>query len=284
VGETADVELSFAPTGAVLAATAIRIESDDPDEPTLDVGVTAIGRVQPLAPPEPRAACLHDVDKAARGFTKSHLKEWGRCQGDEVAGFACDAGVRDRRLFGASEKLHDAVGGAKDKRCEAADLTPRLVGQEEACGGGCGEITLANFGDLADCLACRQEEATNAMLLAALGAKPPDGPPGVVGQDAARCADQLLKGLQKGIAKAEQLLGACELENVTAAAPIDCAGELAADLERVRADVDARLAKCGDTDGLAGCYAGPGGSPTCLGEAAVSIGADLVDATFGLDE
>jgi hypothetical protein len=284
VGETAALELTFAPTSAVLAETSIRIESDDPDEPSLAVGVTAIGRVQPLAPAEPRAACLRDLDQSTRGFAKTHLKEWGRCGGDEVAGFACDAGARDRKLFGASDKLHEAVGGPKDKRCEGADLTPRLVGQEEVCGGGCGAIALADFGDLADCLACRQEEATNAMLLAALGAKPPDGPPEVVGSDAARCANQLLKGLQKGIAKAEQLLGACELENVTAAAPVDCAAERATDLERIRADVDARLARCSDTEGLAGCYAGKDGSPTCLGEAAVTIGSDLVGATFGLDD
>lgn len=283
VGETAGIELSFAPTGAVLTETSVRIESDDPDEPTLDVGVTAIGRVQPLAPAEPRAACLRDVDQAARGFTKTHLKEWSRCEGDEVAGFACDGGARDKKLFGASDKLHGAVGGAKDKRCEGANLTPRLVGQEEVCGGGCDAIVLTDFVDFADCLECRQEEATSAMLAAALGATPPDEP-SVVGPDAARCADQLLKGLQKGIAKAEQLLGRCELENVTAATPVDCAVELAADLERVRTDVDARLAKCGDTDGLVGCYAGPSGSPTCLGEAAVAIGGGLVDATFGLED
>jgi hypothetical protein len=211
------------------------------------------------------------------------MKEWGRCHADEVAGFACDAGARDRKLLGASAGLHDEIGGPKDKRCEGEGLTPRLVGQPEACGGGCNAIVLRDFGDLADCLACRQEEATGAMLAAALGAAPPDVP-ATAGRDASRCAKQVLKATAKGIAKAQQLLGRCELDNVTAPAPVDCEVELGAELARVREDVDASLARCDDTAGLAGCYAELEAEPTCLGEAAVSIGEGLVDATFGLEE
>ena len=90
--------------------------------------------------------------------------------------------------------------------------------------------------------------------------------------------------MQKGIAKAQALLGRCELENARAAGSYDCAEALGADLERVRADVDARLARCKGTTGLAGCYAGLAGAPTCLGHAAVAIASDLVDATFGLED
>ncbi|HEX2486509.1 MAG TPA: hypothetical protein VHQ66_14460 [Myxococcota bacterium] len=284
VGETAVLDVTFAPTGAVLAETTIEIDSDDPDEATLLVGLTAIGRVQPLAPPDARSACLDDLDAASRSFAKHHLKEWARCQGDEVGGFVCDAGARDRKLLGASGDLHAAVGGEKDRRCEGADLTPRLVGHEERCGGGCDAIALSDFTGLADCLACRQEEATSEMLAAAVGAAPPDLPPVAGSRDAAKCASNLLKGMQKGIAKAQSLLGRCELENTTAAAPVECTEALGADLEGVRADVDAKLARCKDTTGLAGCYVGPAGTSTCLGDAAVAIASDLVDATFGLDE
>lgn len=283
VGETAELTVSFAPTGAVLTTTALRIQSDDPDEANLDVGLTAVGRVQPLATPEKRAACLKDVDREARRFTKDHLKEWARCQGDEAKGFACDAGVRDRKLTGASAHLHEEIGGAKDKRCAGAGLTPRLAGQPETCGGGCGAIELGDFVDLADCLACRQEEETDAMLVAALGAAPPDRPIAVPG-DAADCAASLLKGVQKGITKTQQQLGRCELANVTADEPVDCQATLAEDLAKLRADVDARLAKCRSTEGLAGCYSEDPADPTCLGSAAGQIGAELVDAAFGLEE
>jgi hypothetical protein len=283
VGGTAEIEVLFAPPVATLENTALEIESDDPDEPTLGIGVTAIGRVQPLAPADERADCLKDVDREARELTKKHTKEWARCHGDEVAGLACDAGARDRKLLGASAKLHDAIGGPKDKRCAGADLRPRQVGQPEACGGGCGSIALRNFGDLADCLACRQEQASGAMLAAALGAAPPDVPAST-SRDAARCASKLLKALGKGIAKTQQILGRCELDNVTASPPQDCEAALAGDLERVRADVDASLARCDDVEGLAGCYAGKEADPACLGEAAVAIGAGLVDVSFGLEE
>jgi hypothetical protein len=283
VGATAEIEVVFAPAVATLENTAVEIESDDPDEPTLGVAVTAIGRVQPLAPADERAACLKDVDREARALTKKHTKEWARCHADEVAGLACDAGKRDRKLLGASAALHDEIGGAKDEDCEGADLTPRLVGQPESCGGGCGDVALRDFGDLADCLACRQEEASGAMLAAALGAAPPDVPAAAAG-DAAQCASKVLKALQKGIVKAQQLLARCELDNLTASPAADCEAELAVELDEVRADVDASLARCDDTQGLAGCFAADDADPGCLGDAAVSIGGGLVDAALGLEE
>jgi hypothetical protein len=283
VGETAELTVRFAPTGAVLTNTAVRIQSDDPDEAQLDVGLTAIGRVQPLAAPEARAACLKDVDRETRQLTKTHLKEWARCQGDEAAGFACDAGARDRKLAGAGARLHEEIGGDGDKRCQGAGLTPRLTGQPELCGGGCGAIELSDFTDLADCLACRQEEETAAMLDAVLGAAPPDRPLAVDG-DAAKCATSVLKQFQKTVTKTQQLLGRCELANVTAAEPVDCAAEHAEDLAKLRAGVDASLAKCRSSEGLAGCYAEDPVDPTCLGAAAAAIGATLVDAAFGLEE
>ena len=121
------------------------------------------------------------------------------------------------------------------------------------------------------------------MLDAALGAAPPDLPPNVVEGGAAKCATQLLTALEKGIAKTQKLLGACELDNVTAAEAVDCRALLTPSLEGIAADVSARLARCKDTAGLAGCYA-DGGDPSCLGDAAVAIGATLVDVEFGLED
>jgi hypothetical protein len=282
VGGNAELVLTFEPEQALLSGAVLRIENDDPDpeDAVIDVAVSVLGRVQPLASAEKRAACLKDVDKQMRGFTKKHLGEWSHCQGDEAAGFACDGGARDRKLLDASMKLHHKIGGDGDKHCEAADISPLLLGQPEICGGGCGAIRLGDFADLSDCLVCRQEEETRAMLDAALGAAPPDLPPSVVEGAAAKCANQILTALEKGIAKTQKLLGACELENVKAAEPVDCEATLAADLEAIAADVDARLERCKDTTGLAGCYA-DGGDATCLGDAAVAIGAALVEAEFG---
>ena len=222
MGETAELTLSFEPTRPPSPAPRCASQSDDPDEANLDVGVTVLGRVQPLASAEKRAACLKRRRQQMRRFTKKHLNEWARCQGGEAEGFACDAGARDRKLLARRRSSTTRSAARSDKRCEAAGLTPRLVGQPEICGGGCGEIELGDFTDLADCLVCRQEEETDAMLDAALGAAPPDLPPNVVAGGAANCATQLLTALEKGIAKTQKLLGACELENVTAAEPVDC--------------------------------------------------------------
>jgi hypothetical protein len=282
VGESTVLTLTFAPKEASLFGTALRIASDDPDEPTLDVGVSGVGRVQPLASAKKREACLADVDEQMRRFTKSHTRDWARCQTDEAEGFACDGGARDRKLLRAAAKLHRVIGGDGDRHCEAADITPLLLGQPETCGGGCGSISLRDFGDLADCLVCRQEEETREMLLAAFGAAPPDLPPSVVAGSAAKCAGKIVKALQKGIGRTQKLLGACEHDNVTAEAPVDCEVELAPDLLAIADDVDASLAGCKDTTGLAGCYAGAG-DPTCLGDAAVAIGTTLVDVAFGLE-
>ena len=285
VGESAELTLTFEPDQASFASTALRVESDDPDpeDATLDVGVLVLGRVLLLASAEKRAACLRDVDKQMRRFTRKHLDEWARCQGGEARGLACNAGARDRKLLDASARLHRAIGGGGDRHCDAANISPLLLGQPEVCGGGCGTIALGDFTDFADCLVCRQEEETGAMLDAALGAAPPDLPPSVVERGAAKCATRILAALEKGIARAQKLLGACELANLTAADPVDCEAALAADLAAIAGGVDARLGRCNDTTGLAGCYA-DGGDATCLGDAAVAAAAALVDAQFGIGD
>jgi hypothetical protein len=281
VGETATLEVLFAPTGVLLANATLRIASDDPDEPSLDVPVSALGRVRPLAPAERREACQRDIEREARRYTKTHLKLWARCFADEGEGFACDVGRRERKSLAAEARLRDVIGGARDKHCASAHLSPGLLGHPERCAGGCSSIELRSFGDLADCLVCRQQEAADAMLDAVQGAVPPDLPPVVSGRTA-RCQAHLLKALRKGIGDAQRRLGACELANLTATSPADCGQALSGELETLRARVDTRLARCRDTTGLAGCYA-DGGEPGCLGAAATAVGSDLVDAEFGLD-
>jgi hypothetical protein len=73
-------------------------------------------------------------------------------------------------------------------------------------------------------------------------------------------------------------------QGAAAARAADCEAELAVELDEVRADVDASLARCDDTQGLAGCFAADDADPGCLGDAAVSIGGGLVDAALGLEE
>lgn len=282
VGESAALEVTFAPAGATLASATLRVESDDPDEPAVDAAVTAIGRVRPLASAEKRAACLRDVSRSARAYAKAALREWARCYEAEGRGYACRRGERDRKLQGAEEKLRASIGGESDRHCEGADLSPSLVGQPETCGGGCGAILLDDFGDLAECLVCRAGEGSDAMLEAGMGTSPPDLPANVVAREAARCQSRVLAALRSGILEVDSELERCELANVTSEAPVDCRAALESELGAIAARVDARLARCKSTSGLEGCFAG--GDPTCLGSAAVAIGRDLVEAAFGLEE
>jgi hypothetical protein len=282
VDESVDLTLSFAPEGVAIGNATLRIASDDPDEPVLDVPVSVFASVQPLGPPEARAACLRDIERAARRYGKTHLAEWTRCQGDEAAGKACDVGRRNVALLKAEAKLRDALSGGRGRRCASANLSPSLIGQPEVCGGGCGAIELDDFDDLTDCLVCRQGEARDALLGAALGTAPPDLPARAGSRDAERCQARLLADARKTAAKAQTLLGRCELANVTAAERADCAALHAEALDALAAKLAGHFARCRDAEGLEGCFA-EGGDASCVGDTAAAGAAALVDAVFGED-
>ena len=78
----------------------------------------------------------------------------------------------------------------------------------------------------------------------------------------------------------QKLLGRCELANITAATPADCAATTAADVTALRARVDAHPQRCSDTAGLAGCLFGVGADPGCLGTTATTLGTTLVETTI----
>jgi hypothetical protein len=278
VGSSIAVDVVFAPAAGALATGTLRITSDDPDEGTLDVPLAGIGVNRVLAPAEDRAACLKSVDSAFRRYAKTHLQQWSRCYGDEIAGRACDAGVRDVKIGKAAARLRAKVGGTADRRCAGAGLKPFPLGFDNTCGGGCGDIVLSNMSAFADCLVCRQEEVTRAALVASSGTMPPDVPASV-GAEAAACGRRLVDKLGSSVGGVQKLLGRCEIGNITAATPVDCAATYATDLAAVRARIDAQVGRCGDTTGLGGCLFGVGADPACLGTTATTLGTTLVDAT-----
>jgi hypothetical protein len=279
VGETAEITVTFAPTSFVLGSATLRFATDDPDEPNLDVGIALNAFERTLAQPERRAACLRDLDRAARRYTGAQLLESGRCQTDEARGRACREGARDVALLRAAGKLRTAFGGTRDRACANDGLSPSLIGQDATCGGACGSIALVDFGDLADCLVCRHEEVSDALFAEILGAAPPD-PPGVAETAAAgKCAASLVAGARKVVAKSAELLSRCRLANVVAAEPADCDAETAAARTELRAQLAARFDRCRDRAGLTGCFEG-GADPACLGEAADAAAAALVEDLF----
>jgi hypothetical protein len=94
--------------------------------------------------------------------------------------------------------------------------------------------------------------------------------------------------MRRGTEKIQRALGGCELDNVTAAMPVDCAVDEAAMLQSNQDRINAGIDRCSDTTGMLGCLFPEDPmeipDPSCMGDAALSIGSDLVDATFGLEE
>jgi hypothetical protein len=279
VGGRATLHVSYSPVASEIVSTTLRITSDDPDEPDVDVPVGAISFVSPLAPAADRAACLADVARQMERFTKTHLKEWITCYADELRGVACDAGRRELKIGQAEAKLRAAVGGPTDKTCGPRSLTPLRLGLPATCGAPCGAIAVTSLPSLADCLVCRQEAATGAMLGAVTGSMPPDVPAPLASRPHT-CSRSLLAAMQKGIRRDQKALDECRVDAVLAPAT-DC-GTLVGPLLASQEDrIDATLARCDDTTGMAGCPFVPPADPGCLGTAATAIATGLSDAVFG---
>ncbi len=281
VGASELVDVVFEPLADTFTSSTLTITTDDPDEAVVEIDITAIGLTVTLAAPPIRAACLATVDKQFQKFTKKHVKEWTRCFVDEADGKACDAGRRDTKLQQAEEKLRSVVGGDKDRECAGNSLNASLLGLPATCGGNCSDIALTDITSFADCLVCRQEEASAAMLTAATGVTPPDLPESAPNAQAVSCQRILAKGVAKGIVKMQKELAACELANITAAVPVVCSTALASDLSALAAQVDQGPDRCKDSSGLQSCVYQMGADPTCLGDAATAIASDLVETTFG---
>lgn len=280
VGESRILTVQFTPAFSTLVSGTLRIESDDPDEPIIDVPIGGVAFVPNLGPAPARAACRASVQRAVEAYTRISLKEWSNCFVDELRGRACDAGRRAQRLARAETKLRDAVGGAKDRACAGAGLTPTLLGLPSQCGGGCGSISVTTLGRWADCLVCRELEATSSMLDETVGTALPDLPPGPLGKVQQACTRSVVASMQRSIRALQKKLGACEVANVTAASPVDCTAALASEITRLTSRVGTAIDRCRDTSGMAGCRFEPSADASCLGDAATTIASDLVEAVF----
>ena len=281
VGASATIDVVHTPLAPAVASGTFRIESDDPDEPIIDSPLSGFAFVKVLAPADARAACRSSMDKNYRKYTKTLLREWGRCYQDEVFGIACDTGARDLKIGNAEDKLRGAIGGAKDRSCAGAALTPSLLDLPLVCGGDCGDVAITSFADFADCLVCRGDEALADLLDSALGTAPPDLPPNTVTDPLAQsCQKKLLTAAQKGVAGTQKTLAPCETSNITSVSPVDCPTTLAAELTAVTSKVEGADDKCTTTTDMLGCLFEPMPDPACLGNAAESIGSSLVEQVF----
>ncbi|MGH7790661.1 MAG: hypothetical protein ACRERC_27620 [Candidatus Binatia bacterium] len=283
VGGSSIVDVIFAPLSSFAASGTLRVTSDDPDEPIIDVPITMFAVVTPSASPTDKYACLDVVDRQYQSYAKRHIKEWTRCYIDELKGRACDAGARDLKLQKAEIKLRRFIGGDKDRDCAGNGVTPFLLGLDAICPAPCDHIGVMNFGTFADCLVCTQDASTAAMLDAATGVSPPDMPASLASSGAQACAKSITTAVGKGITKTQKALARCELDNITSMAPVVCTTQLASELADIEAKVTQSVTRCADTTDVGACVFDLMPDPDCLADAASSIGTNLVDLSFGLD-
>lgn len=280
-GDSITVDLRFAPSGVEAASATLRISSNDPDDAARDIAISALGIQRTLASLEERLACRGEIQKRFASYTKLHLREWVGCFAAEAAGFRCRSARRDQKIGRAEQKLESFLAGPKDKACYGVGMNAARLDMPEVCGGGCGEIPLTGIASVRECLVCRQQEASEATLTAAFATTPPDLPQAGGGGDATKCAKRIGKTVAKVIPAIQKELAACAAEKLASGGDRSlCAAERAETLVRLRTKIDAAVAKCSDVEGLAGCAFEEDAEGTCLGDAAVEIGQDLVDAVW----
>jgi hypothetical protein len=286
VGESVTLQVTFTPLAPSSANTALRIESNDPDEGTIDVPISVLASSDPTADGATRGPCYAAIRKAMSKYAKAQLRIWNDCYLEELAGRACDTGDRDLRLAKAFSKLAAVIGGDKDKVCANAGLTRTTLGFPSDCAPGCEDQTVLAVSDIPSCLACVQDQVMESVLRDGLGTAPPDLPPVVVSdEDAYSCQERIMKSLQKGLLKMYAELGECELAAMTVDGPEgECETSLDAVLDELRADIDATLDKCSSTAGLLGCrFESMPVDDQCLGTTALTLADQLTNATFAIE-
>lgn len=281
-GESIVLAVTFTPTSTALVSTALRIVSNDPETPTLDVPISGIGFVKNLAAPDVRAACREQIDTAYRKYSRSVLDAWIACGTDESRGVVCRRGKRDRAVTLAEDKLRRAVGGDKDRACAGTSLSPARIDYPAVCGGECSHLLVTSMPGLAECLVCRHEAVVARSLRALVGATPPDLPASTAADEgAAKCITRTGKGFARAADDVHRAHAACALDTVTAPEPPDCGAETAEEVAAASARVDETFAGCAGTAGLTACpLVGEEPDPLCLGSEAAALGADLADAAY----
>jgi hypothetical protein len=227
-------------------------------------------------------ACRRTIAKETEKFQKIHLREWAQCFAAAAHGRSCNASGRDAHVAAASAALHDKIGGAKDKRCAARNLTPITLGHSAVCPAPCATTVIFDLTDLASCAVCVAAAANDAALAAGYGPTPPVLPAAVPAARA-KCQRALGKASALLVVGAPHILDQCAFANLRGrnSPPVDCASDPDGLFAALTAKAAHLVDHCTDFTGLAGC-ATSGTAPavkSCI-ETAIGAAAPAV-ATIG---
>ncbi len=252
VGDSVVYTIEFSAESTTFFNGTIEVVSDDPDpeQEVLEVAVNLVAIVVVLAPADQRAACFESMAKEFTRYSKTHFKEWGDCQLDELGGQICDGGGRDYQIARREARLLATIGGDRDEDCLGSDLTRVLLDYSASCGAPCDDLTVSNFPDIAECLICRQGAGMQDLLGVVAGSSPPALPSATI-DDAGhlKCVEKVEKTAEKAISKLLKLYTECEIEGVANETTPDCPTTLAEARAKILAKVDKAIDGCsGFTD------------------------------------
>jgi hypothetical protein len=202
-------------------------------------------------------ACRKSVAKAQRKYFKTYLNEWARCYADQADGGTCDGAARDAKIAKAEQKLRDKIGGTKDTKCAALNLTPITLGHGAVCPAPCATRNVFDMVELGECAICTSEALADASLDAAYGLAPPALPPAAPVGEAGDCQKSVAQAATRLARDWNAALAGCADDNASGAnvPPADCPADPGGEIASAVAASDSRIAGCEDFAGLAGCPA-----------------------------
>lgn len=201
----------------------------------------------------PVARCEKTIAKAQAVFYKRYQKEWAKCFDREAAGLTCDTASRDARIAIAEAKLRAQVGGIKDRRCAALNITPITIGHGSVCPVPCPTQILYDMSDVASCAVCMTGALTGGALESAYGVRLPNVPSTVPAGAPAACQRAIAKATTRLALSWTDALARCENANRSGAPPQDCSMDPTGAIATAVQKEAATVATCSSFSGLGGC-------------------------------
>jgi hypothetical protein len=218
--------------------------------------------------------CKTAISRNQEKYRKAYAKAWGKCYAVETQGLTCDAAGRNARVTGAETRLHEKIGGAKDRVCTGQNITPVTLGHGNTCPVPCATTVLFDMSDVASCAVCTAKAVEGEELNAAYGFRPP-AVPGTLVSAALKCQKTLAKaasGLASGWTRA---LASCADANARGinVPPLNCNLDPDGDVAAARAKSASRIATCQSFAGLSGCATSgtAAGTAACFDSAIISV-------------
>ncbi|HYC53360.1 MAG TPA: multiheme c-type cytochrome [Candidatus Binatia bacterium] len=205
-------------------------------------------------------ACRKNVDKLQAKYFKTYLGQWSACYAAEAGSLPCEETAIEDALEIAEARLHERLGGIKDKRCAGASLTPGSIGLGSYCPVPCSAIALFDLTDVASCAVCMAEAVADAALSSAYGVSPPEVPESVNFGAPLECQQNIADAATKLATSWTRTLQKCEAGNAngTNVPPLDCASDPSGKIGSAQGSAAARVGACESFTSIEGCADGAG--------------------------